>query len=180
MAGIMAVLVRARREDPHHQHPQQARPQLQDPDRPLDGRPERARADRSRGTAIAIPEFANPVLDVGRLYPRESRTGKYARRTARLGTVGDKYRLGDKVISALEEPTRSVTACGPWRRLPRHVHRNQSECSRLAPRRVAARAPARLVVLPPRPRGQELDTQSALSSKTHARSALALLDAIYR
>src|SRR5215475_6270914 len=26
--------------------------------------------------------------------------------------------FGDKVISALEEPTRSVTGCGPWRRLP--------------------------------------------------------------
>ena len=64
------------------------------PDRPLDGRPERARADRSRRTAIAISEFANPVLDVGRQYPRVSRTGKYARRTARLRTVGDEYRLG--------------------------------------------------------------------------------------
>jgi len=125
----MAVLVRARREDPHHQHPQQARPQLQDPDRPLDGRPERARADRSRGTAIAIPEFANPVLDVGRLYPRESRTGKYARRTARLGTVGDKHRLGRSVRSRSGAPV--ALRDDRWLRPSRDIRRSAQEAPRM-------------------------------------------------
>ena len=49
-----------------------------------------------------------------------------------------------------------AVACGGGR--PPHVHRHQSECPRPAPRRVAARAPAWLTALPPRPRGQELDT----------------------
>src|SRR5437588_2847655 len=59
-----AVLVRTDRGNPHHQHPQQAGPQLQDPDQPLDRRPERASADHGWGTTIA--SSAAPADPVGR------------------------------------------------------------------------------------------------------------------
>jgi hypothetical protein len=44
-------------------------------------------------------------------------TGLQAR-VVHVGQTLDKTRRFDKVISALEEPTRSITGCGLWRRLP--------------------------------------------------------------